>query len=152
MGKKYDSIKKKFGLPSLKKIEEIFEISVKDNHLVIQNIRNEIGYKLYEISKTIESIIFTSEASDPEILYEVEMIKDRLMDCYELYKELNYIYFKSLRLKYEHNQKSDVEYIKEVLKAWPQMEKKIREIFEIIEKGWKNFKFTPNNLPEYYHE
>ena len=151
MEQRFETLKKKFSLPTLKELETMFEVSIKDDHLVLQSIRNETASKLYEISKTLEAMVFTHEGSDPEILYEFEMIKDDLKECYNLYKELNHLYFKALRLKHEHSKEKDVEYIKDLIKKWPSIESRLKAIFGKIENGWKNFQFSPNNLPETYH-
>ena len=147
----FKKFKLKYKLPSTQDIEEMFEISVKDDSLVLQNIRNEIGFKAYELMKSLESILFIHEGSDPESLFIEQMIGDIKKQVYESYKELNEIHTRASRIKCEHDRKKDAEFIKSVFKQWNGIDKKLKVVFEKIEQGWKNIEISPNNLPESYH-
>jgi len=147
----FKPLKTKYKLPSLDDIEEKFEISAKNDALVIQNTRSEIGFKAYELMKNLESILFIHEGSDPELLFTEHMISDVKKQAYEIYKQLNLIHTTASRIKCEHDRKKDAEFIKSVFKQWDQIEKSLKTIFSAIERGWKNVDLSPNNLAESYH-
>ncbi len=147
----FKPLKTKFKLPSIEDIEEKFEISVKNDSLVLQNIRNEIGFKAYELMKNLESFLFIHEGSDPDLLFTEHMISDVKKEAYEIYKQLNLIHTSASRIKCEHDRKKDAEFIKSIFKQWDQIEKKLKTIFSEIEKGWKNVDLSQKNLPESYH-
>jgi hypothetical protein len=138
-------------LPKLEEIEEAFEISVKNDSLVIQNIRNEISFKAYEIAKSIESLIFINEGTDPDVLYTEQMIRDQKESLYLIYKELNSITMKGSSLRFEHDRKKDAEFIKSALKEWTAVESLLKTVFAKAEEGWKNLSLESNNIEETYH-
>jgi len=147
----FDKLKTKYKLPTLDDIEERFEISVKNDSLVLQNIRNDMAYKLYEVSKTLESLLFIHEGTDPEILYIEQMIREHKTELYNLYKDLNRINAKSFRLKFEHDRKQDVDFINSVFDLWPKIESKLKPLFKKVEDGWENITINPTNITETYH-
>ena len=147
----FKKFKTKYKLPSLEIIEEKFEISVKNDSLVLQNARNEIGFKAYELMKNLESFLFIHEGSDPETLFTEQMLKESKKEAYQAYKELNQIHTKASRIKFENDRKKDAEFIKSIYKDWDKIEKSLKTVFGAIERGWKDIELSPNNLPESYH-
>ncbi len=138
-------------LPKLEEIEEALEISVKNDALVLQNIRNEITYKAYEIAKSMESLIFINEGTEPDVLYTEQMVRDKKESLYIVYKELNLIAMKGSMLRFEHDRKKDVEFIKSALKQWPAIESLLKSVFAAAEEGWKNLQLQTNHTEETYH-
>ena len=134
----FKKFKAKYKLPSIEEIEEKFEISAKNDSLVLQNIRNEIGFKAYELMKNLESFLFINEGSDPEALFTEQMIREVKTEAHQAYKELNKIHVKVSRIKFEHDRKKDAEFIKSIFKEWDKIEKTLKTVFSAIEKGWKN--------------
>ena len=147
----FKKLKTKFKLSSLEDIEEKFEISIKNDSLILQTIRNEIGFKAYELVKNLESFLFIHEGSDPEQLFTEQMIGDVKKAAHEVYKQLNQISSKASRIRFEHDRKKDAEFIKTAYKEWDSIEKKLKNVFGKIEDGWNNIELSPNNLPESYH-
>ncbi len=149
---KFEKLKKDFGLPSFEDLAEIFELSVKkDEEPTLQVIRNEITERLYDVAKTIEAMIFPREGGDPDILYIEKMITNLTEDCHVLYKDLNHLYTKGVRLKFEHSRKEDADFIKTVFDLWPKFETKLKVLFKTIENGWKNTDLNNEVKEEIYH-
>ncbi|HLD57945.1 MAG TPA: hypothetical protein VJA47_06560 [archaeon] len=149
----FEKLKKEFGLPNLEDIAERFELVLKkdDEEMSLQTIRNDITEKVFDVSKTIEAMIFPREGGDPDMLHIEKMIEGMTEDCYALYKELNSIYSKGIRLRFEHNRKEDAEFIKAVFAKWPQIEESLKKIFKTIEDGWKTIKISEDPKEEIYH-
>ncbi|MBI4163957.1 MAG: hypothetical protein HY512_03775 [Candidatus Aenigmarchaeota archaeon] len=149
---KFEKLKKEFGLPSFEELAERFELSVKaDEEPTLQAVRNEITERLYDAAKTIESMIFPREGGDPDILYIEKMIENLTDDCHTLYKDLNHLYTRGVRLKFEHNRKEDAEFIKTVFDVWPKFEAKLKILFKTIEEGWKKTDLNSEVNEEVYH-
>ncbi len=153
MPENFDKVGKEFGLPSLEDIAERFEFVLKkeDEDITLQTIRNEITEKVYDISKTIEAMVFPREGGEPDILYIERMIPNLTEECYQLYKELNQLYSKGIRLRFEHNRKADAEFIKASFNSWPKFEEVLKNLFKTIEEGWKNIKMSEDPKEEVYH-
>ena len=150
----YNKLKKKYGLPDLKKLKESLELEVKvDQNLdaLVQTLRNDISDKLYDTMKVLESILFTNEGSDAGLLYQENMIKDVSKIGFELYKTLNVLHYEGLKLRFTHNRKQDSGFINKVFNLWPDLEKKLLVFFEAIEKGWEELDINRELKPENYH-
>ncbi len=149
----FDKLRKEFGLPSFEDIAERFELTLKkdDEEITLQSIRNEITEKIYDVSKTIETMIFPREGGDPDILYIEKMIADLTGECYQLYKELNQFYSRGIILRFEHSRKADAEFIKDIFSVWPKFETVLKKLFKTIEDGWKNVEVNNEIKEEVYH-
>ena len=153
MAEIFDKLKKQYNLPDLDEIEEVFEISVDEEkeNLILQAVRNAVADKLYELLKTLESVIFTGEGSDPDALYEEKMVEGVSKDGFDLYKKFNYYYYFALRLRYEHDRKKDAEFLLALIKDWKEMEKSLKLFFAQMEKGWKDMAASSKIDDENYH-
>ena len=150
----YVKLKKKYGLPDYKKLAELLEIEIdasKNDILLVQEIRNQISDKLYDFMKTIESILFTGEGSDPAHLYQENMILGCTREGFELFKEFNELYYEGLLLRFKHDKKADSDFINKIFKRWPELEKKMMKFFGALEKGWKEFDGSKEIKHETYH-
>ncbi|HLD42150.1 MAG TPA: hypothetical protein VJB06_03870 [archaeon] len=148
----YNKLKKKYGLPEHKKLVELLEIDIdpsKNEVLLLQEIRNHITDRMYDLMKTIESILFTGEGSDPGHLYQEEMIKNSSGEAFEVFKDFNQLNYEGFLLRFKHDRKADAAFINKIFRLWPSMEKKMIKFFSELENGWKGF---DGPLKEIKHE
>ncbi len=150
----YNKLKIKYKLPELNKLKEMLEIELKadqDAVLLLQSIRNDISERLFDMTKILESILFTGEGSDAGLLYQENMIKNVSKEGVDVYKILNELHFAGLKLRFIHDRKKDADYIKRVFKIWPSLENGLAEFFEALENGWKELDIEKEMKPENYH-
>ena len=150
----YNKLRKKYNLPDHKKLSERLEIEIdtsKTEVLVIQEIRNQITERLYDFMKNIESILFTSEGSDPSQLYQEDMIKTCSKEGFELFREFNHLYFEGVVLSFKHDRKADSAFINKIFNSWHEIEKKLLKFFGALEKGWEEFDGPGEMGHETYH-
>jgi hypothetical protein len=150
----YTKLKKQYKLPDQKKLMELLEMEIeaeKDTSILLQTIRNQIIDRIYDLMKTLEFILFTSEGSDPAHLYQEEMIRDVRKEGFEVYRNLNQLSSKGMRLRFSRDRKKDAAFINEVFSLWPLTEKTLEKFFAAIEDGWKEFEPSKGIKPETYH-
>ncbi len=150
----YTKLKKQYKLPDQKKLMEMLEVEIepeKNASILLQTIRNSITDRIYDLMKTLESILFTSEGSDPTHLYQEEMIRDVRKEGFEVYRGLNQLSSKGMRLRFSRNRKADASFINEVFSLWPSIEKTLETFFAAIEDGWREFEPSKGIKPETYH-
>ncbi len=150
----YNKLRKKYNLPDLGKLIERLEIEVekdKEPVILLQAIRNSITEQLYDLMKVLESIMFTGEGSDANLLYQEHMIKDVSGQGFELYKQLNELHYNGLKLRFSHKREEDAQFIKKIFDIWSDMEQKLFLFFEALEKGWKEIDVQKELKAENYH-
>ncbi len=138
----YTKIKKKYKIPDYNKLVELLEIEIdvsKTDILLLQDIRNQITDRMYDLMKAIEAILFTGEGSDPSHLYQEAMIKNSSKESFDLFKELNQLNYEGFLLRFKHDRKADAAYINKIFRVWPELEKKMIKLFGDLEKGWREF-------------
>lgn len=150
----YNKLKKKYNLPELDKLVESLELEIekdKGQPMILQTIRNSITDRLYDLMKIVESIIFTGEGSDPNLLYQEHMVKEVSHQAFEIYKTLNVLHYQGMKLRFLHERKKDAEFIRKIFGMWPELEKTLFVFFGALEKGWKEIDIEKEIKAENYH-
>ncbi len=150
----YNKLKKKYSLPEAKKLMERLEIEIEDDKnsaILLQSIRNTITERLYDLMKALESMLFTNEGSEPNALYQEQMLASVANKGFGLYKLFNELHYHGLKLRFSHDRKKDADFINRIYNMWPELEKDLSVFFGKLELGWKKIDMGKETRPEAYH-
>jgi len=147
MPDKYEVLQKKFHLPSIKELEKEFGLQFKSNQP--NKIIREITDILLDNSKLIESLIFLDSGSPPSVLYEANMIREKEMDIFSLYKELMSTYWKGKKALLS-DEKQKAEFISKSFTKWKKIKQELIKIYDLFEKEWPNAAFRQSERAAYH--
>ena len=149
--KRYQQLKKKYNLPSLKELVNEFGINPENPDLILHDIINKILENFLDSSKTLESIVFVNPNSLPSQLYEANMIKSKRNEVFELYKKLMSMYWEGERSVINAKEKEMAVFIREVFNDWTKKIKhELMNICELFQKEWKNAKLRGSSSLMYH--
>jgi hypothetical protein len=147
MPEKYESLQKRFHLPSINDLEKEFGLELKSHQT--NKIIKEITDTLLNNSKLIESLIFLDSGSSPSSLYEASMLREKEIDVFSLYKELMSTYWKGKKaLLSDDKQKAD--FISKSFTKWKKIKQDLAKIFDLFEKEWPNVAFRQGGETAYH--
>ena len=147
MSDKYESLQKKFNLPSITDLEKEFGLELKNHHP--NKIIKEITEIFLDNSRLLESIIFLDSGSPPSSFYEASMIREKEIDAFSLYKELMSTYWKGKKaLLSDEKQKAD--FISKSFTKWKKIKQELTKIFDTFENEWPNVTFREGGETLYH--
>ena len=150
--KKYETLRKKYQLPTFDNLIREFQVKLDNPDLVLYDIIQKICDDICDSVQTLESILFAGSSVDPSTLYEANMLKDKRNKIFELFKELMSIRWKGERVKINGKENEMAEFVKTVHKRWTnELKKSFMEICELLEKKWKNVELRKSPTDLMYH-
>ncbi len=136
--KYYQSLSKKYNLPSFKDLNKEFEISTIDqSSFSVRAIRRKMFEKLVLFSKITESILFPS-TDTLSTMYESKFFTEEEKDkVSQTYIQIMIFARKFLKADVSPDEKTDVDLIKKLYKEWPKFKKEIEWIVDKMELCWE---------------
>ena len=139
--KSFNKLRKKYGLPPLKRLMMEFGIKPETPELVLHETTEKILEKVSSTAKILESVIFISTGSLPSQLYEANMIKDKKDEVFKLYKKLMQTYWSGEGALLSGDEKEISQFINRVFHEWTgKIKKELMSICELFQKEWKDAK------------
>jgi len=138
--KKYEKIRKKYKLPKLEELEDMFAFKLaKDSENDLYDICKGILESIDFSKEILENILFLHEGSPPSNIYEANFIETR--ECFRIYRKIMELKWKYVKTYFDSNEKNLAEFINESYKSWNgKIKKYLIDISERMEKAWKNYK------------
>ena len=137
--KQYQKLKQKYkNLPDFKWLEENFNVKIKDDSPMLEQIREQMEKKILGIRDLIEPIIGASETYSS--WFERKMITDREKEeLFKIYKKLQIIYWKSNKIGLGSLEKEYVDLIVSVKDLWTDLKPALTSVFDKIMIGWAKY-------------
>jgi hypothetical protein len=146
----YKNLEKKYGLPSLKELENEFDVELKEEGKILKHVVEKMLDKTEEFSRVLESTIFSSH--DPSKLYEAEMIRSRRGEMFMVYKTLMSLSWEGRKVMLTSDDRACAEFIKKVHAEWTKnCKQKATELFSLFEEEWKKVEISNNNHEALYY-
>jgi len=136
--KQYESLRKKYKLPSWKWVQKNFYFIPDETPLIMQ-IEKRITEKLQELIDMLEPLIIVNENYINFIERKI-LTKKKREKLFEVYKKLKFLVFEHNKLSISYNEKEQIEWIKTVESIWEYIRTEMEDAFDILSKGWKNYK------------
>ena len=141
MRNRYLIHQRKYNLPSFNRLQKELEIeATEDTNFVLKHVRRRIQDKLSYAARIIESLIYPSVSSLPN-MYESKFFteKEKLeMDL--IHRKILALERASNRLDLSSTDKEDAEFINKLTKEWSFIKPKITKILKKAESSWLNEK------------
>ncbi|MEM7819579.1 MAG: hypothetical protein QXD48_02005 [Candidatus Aenigmatarchaeota archaeon] len=150
INEKYRKIQEKFGLPHIQKLKETFNIEIKNDEKLFENIRNEISDRIFNLTeKILEPLIGQPESFC--CFFEQDMLSNNeRMKLFEIYKKIQVLKWENNLLLLHPNEKKTIEWIKKTWSFWNnELEFELTNLCKKLSIGWNNLKFSTERT--YYH-
>lgn len=139
--KDYEKIRKKYSLPSFKKLNEDFQIekiSEYETDILIREVRKFISEKFSNYLRFIETILHPINC--PMFIFSIikslgQNEKKKLTDIYE---KLVKNEIRLIEIDIDFSEEKEAKFIKESYEIWQEIKKDILEIMDVIKKNWDN--------------
>lgn len=135
----YETLRKKYGLPDFKVLNENFEIenvSIYDTELLLKKIRKQMMEKVYSYLRMFETFLNPSSAP----LFILNLIKSFNSEDKELlgklYKQLGEIEVSSFELEVIYDEKREADFVNKIYTSWMNMSKDILNLTSFIRKSY----------------
>ncbi|MCD6367690.1 MAG: hypothetical protein J7L45_01245 [Candidatus Aenigmarchaeota archaeon] len=147
---KYKRLREKYKLPPLEKLEAMFAFKLgKDSENVLFDVCKGIFESIEFAKDILEPILFLNEGSKPSDFYEASLIEKR--KCFSVYKKVMGLRWKYAKLYFDSREKNLVSFINESYEIWKKdIQKKLIELTDKLEKGWKNYKIKSKEEKQTY--
>lgn len=147
--KKYEKLRKKFKLPSLKELVKEFGVKLENPDLILHEIVEKMKEEIGKRVETLESTIFVGTSSSPSSLYQARMLNRE--EAFQLYKKLMSMKWKGEKVRLTSEDRIMASFIKETFNEWRNLKKDFIQICESFEKKWKNAKLRETSSTLAYH-
>ena len=134
----YTQLAKNYNLPNFDDLNKDFEISIIDKKdFISRRIRRRLCEKVIFYCKIIENLIYPM-GQNPLNLYEINFISEEdKQNLVKVHKRLMVFERKSLLLDVSAGEEAgDIEYIRDLLKDWPEFKKELIRLVSIIKDSW----------------
>lgn len=135
--KKYESLRKKYGLPSFNKLNEEFEIEKvqeKETDFLLREIRRATTEKIAAFLHFFE--LFLNPVTAP--LFVLVSLKELTASDKELiesiYRQLVNIELTSIALDMAYNEKKEAQFIKQITEKWQELKTELQEFSALLLK------------------
>ena len=126
-------------LPDWAWLRKNFTVKIEEDGPVIEQVRSTMADKLESVGSKIEPLI--SGAENFCCYFERRMLSMKEKEkMFELYKNIQFLLWKSNSLGISFSEKECAEWIAEARKFWDSNRPFIIEIFEKLSTGWKTYK------------
>lgn len=139
MKKDYESLSRKYKLPSFNELNEEFEIekiAERDTELILKNVRRCIVEKISAVTRFFELILNPTEAN----LLVLSLLRDINLETKKkiekLYKEFSIIELASLNLDLDYDEKEEAKFIINASKDWKRLKNELKSISISLGKSW----------------
>lgn len=145
--KEYETLKKKYGIPDFKDLNEDFhieKIAESETEILIREVRKFIGDKMMNYMRFIENLL--NPVNVPMFIFSIIKLLDaeEKKALSEMYKELMKKEIQFIELDLEFNEEKEAEFVKNAYEFWQGIKKDMLKIIDKINKKWDN-KFEGNN-------
>lgn len=130
--KNYELLRKQYGLPEFKLLNENFDIEnilIYEGDLLIKKIRKQITEKIYSYLRLFEVILNPSNAP----LFIFNLLKSMSVEdkdkAQKLYRDLSKFEIDSFELEVIYNPKKEAQMIKEIYDSWQPLSKELIDFF-----------------------
>ena len=135
--KRYESLRKKYKLPSLEELDSEFEISsLESETFLLREIRNKLGEKIRDVCGLVGEVLHP-EANLAD-LYESRIFdepeKQRL---FELYKRLMVADRQTAELSVQNDEKLDAAFIRDFSQEWTKMKPELVKFIRRLRESWE---------------
>ncbi len=134
----YQELRKKFSLPEFNILDQEFEIGSidEDEHFPLREIRKKIDDKIEGITKIMEEVLHPERSIAS--FREANAFTDKEReDLLELYSRLMFFHRRTTELYIEDSEEENAEFIKELMKEWPELKKKTLGFVKKLKESWK---------------
>ena len=135
--KRYESLRKKYKLPTLEELDSEFEISsLESETFLLREIRNKLGEKIRDVCGLVGEVLHP-EANLAD-LYESRIFdepeKQRL---FELYKRLMVADRQTAELSVQNDEKLDAAFIRDFSQEWTKMKPELVKFIRRLRESWE---------------
>lgn len=139
--KDYEKIRKKYSLPSFKKLNEDFQIekiSEYETDILIREVRKFISEKFSNYLRFIETILHPINA--PVFIFSIikSLGQNEKKKLTEIYEKLVKNEIRLIEVDINFSEEKEAKFIKESHEIWQEIKKDILEIVDVIKKNWDN--------------
>ncbi len=147
---KYKNLMKKYGLPRIENIEEIFAFKLsKDSESPLFDISKGILESIDYAEEILEFLLFLSEGSKPSHFYEAKFIDRK--KYFRIYRKILELKWKYVKTYFDPKEKNIAEFIKESYSIWTKdVKKNLISLGEKLSKSWRNYKEGENKEKQTY--
>ena len=147
MKKEYDSLAKKYSLPSFEALEKEFFIGENEDEPVLIHVRKQMIEKMSSFASFLEGLMHP-DTSLPA-MYESSVFDEEDNHLIlKLYKTLLYLERLSLETALDNSDKQNVLFISEAYETWVSIKK---DILQIVVKAKQFWKSTPKKGEHFFN-
>jgi len=136
--KEYDTLKKKYNLPSLEILEKEWGITKFDpEEPVLKQIKQRMREKIENIVFLLEKVIQPDPGSLVD-LYEYRCFNNgQKAELFEIFKHIMIFYRKLTEIELVADPKAEIEIIKSITAEWPQLREALLPFVNQLTKCWQ---------------
>jgi len=137
---KYKKLRKIYDLPPLKSLMMELEITgLDDPDTILKDSINKFLDMIFNVSQTLESVLFVDANASPTDLYHASMIHKKRDEVFETYKKIMSLYWDGELTDSTTNEKEIANFIKRAYNEWTKnIKEKYMEICKMFRDQWKN--------------
>lgn len=134
--KSYNSLTKKYKLPSFEEIDNDFEIHKidKESETLLRSIRKQMMEKIVNSVGFVEMLLSGMNAPRMYFSYMKVMSQEDRKGLENIYKEFSELIIFSLELEVEYNEQSEAELIKKIMETWQDARGDFKKVLQNILK------------------
>ena len=135
--KRYESLRKKYKLPSLEELDSEFEISsLESETFLLREIRNKLGEKIRDVCGLVGEVLHP-EANLAD-LYESRVFDEQeKQKLFELYKRLMVADRQTAELSVQNDEKLDAAFIRDFSREWAKMKPELVKFIRRLRESWE---------------
>lgn len=148
--KKYEKLRKKYGLPKLEELESMFSFKLsQDSVNVLYDVCKGMLESIEYAREILEPVLFLNEGSKPSDFYESSLIERK--KYFKVYKMVMELRWKYIQLYFNSKETNLVNFINETYRTWKkELQKKLIELSKRMERGWKEYKIKGREEKQTY--
>ena len=142
----FEQLKKKYGLSDYEEFDKDFEISTIDKEgLFLLEICKRMDEKIDLFAKVIDKIL-QPDTTIADMREHHAFDDSQKKALFELFKELKILHHSALLLLIDQDERKNAEFIRQVMKQWPSIKKRMNSTAEMLIESWKSDAVSDDEL------